>query len=108
MDQFDRLSAANEHRNKFWDPENKLTPLFFAVELAGEAGEACNIVKKLEREALGLPGSRADVNDLIDELADVVIVASLLANCFDADLWEAVKNKFNQTSSKLKLPVMIA
>jgi len=40
----------NKERNKVWDPEAKLTPLFFAVELAGEVGEACNIVKKLERE----------------------------------------------------------
>lgn len=101
------LSGANKARNHFWDPESKLTPLFFSTELAGEVGEACNVVKKLEREKLGLRGSTTTVGALAEELADAVICASLLANCYDIDLREAVRNKFNSTSDKLNLPVRI-
>jgi NTP pyrophosphatase (non-canonical NTP hydrolase) len=45
-------------------------------ELAGEAGEACNVIKKLERERLGMPGSRDTVAHLAEELADVIICAT--------------------------------
>jgi NTP pyrophosphatase (non-canonical NTP hydrolase) len=103
----DDLSNANDERNKEWDPHNKLTPMFFAVELAGEVGELCNVIKKLEREALGLPGSRATNEQLEDEIADVLIVLSLLANILDVDLETVTRRKFNATSDKLNLEARI-
>lgn len=102
-----RLSVANSRRNEVWDPEGKLTPLFHSTELAGEVGEACNVVKKLEREVLGLRGSRDTEDHLAEELADVVICASLLANKYSIDLQAAVVKKFNATSEKLELPVFL-
>lgn len=79
MTDFNTLRAANTVRQLEWDPNSQITGLYRAVELAGEVGEACNIVKKLERERLGLPGSRGHVDDLGDELADVFICIDLLA-----------------------------
>lgn len=73
------LHIANVARQKEWDASNGLDIDFFGVELAGEVGEACNIIKKLERERLGLRGSRATVQDLADELADVIICTDLIA-----------------------------
>lgn len=101
------LQSKNYDRNKIWDPEEKLTPLFFAAELAGEVGEACNVVKKLEREKLGLRGSRDTIEHLGEELADVIIVACLLANQFDIDLDDAICEKFNKTSNLLQLGVTL-
>lgn len=71
------LRASNIIRNRQWDPTHKIDLEFRINELIGEVGEACNILKKLERETLGLPGSRALVADLIDEFADIIICADL-------------------------------
>lgn len=105
MERYHTLREANRARSMLWDPDRQLTPLFHAAELGGEAGEALNVVKKLEREQLGLPGSRATTLDLADELADVVIVADLLAAKFNIDLDEAVRRKFNETSRDNGFPV---
>lgn len=73
------LRDANEARGIEWSNGAKDGPLFYAVELFGEAGELANVVKKLERERLGMVGSRASEKDLADELADFVICLDLLA-----------------------------
>lgn len=107
----EKLFIANETRNKLWDPKNQLTPLFFAIELAGEIGEICNVVKKLEREKLGLPGSRSCLQAFDEEIADGFICLVLLAQSqgiSGASIEGIIARKFNQTSTKLGLPVMIA
>lgn len=73
------LHKANVARDKEWNPDSVCGLDFWAVELAGEVGEACNIIKKLERERLRMRGSRATVQDLADELSDVIIVTDLMA-----------------------------
>lgn len=101
------LQAANAQRDLEWDPEGKITIEFRAAELAGEVGEACNLMKKLARERMGLRGSRANLDDLMDELADVVICASLSANHIGGNLSEAIRRKFNATSKKQGLNVFL-
>lgn len=105
---FDTLRAANTKRQLEWCPG--LTPdlSFRGNELAGETGEACNIIEKLERERQGWRGSRATSEQLAEELADVVIVADLIAQEKGIDLGEAVRSKFNATSEKYGLTVKIA
>lgn len=73
------LREANVARQQEWDPTNVVDFSWRANELAGEAGEVCNILKKLHRERHGLPGSRAVKDDLAEELADVVICVDLCA-----------------------------
>jgi len=74
------LHKANFARQKEWDSSDAKTDLdFCSVELAGEVGEACNIIKKIERERLGMRGSRATLEDLADELGDVIICCDLMA-----------------------------
>jgi len=97
------LRKANIWRDQEWDPEMKITLLFRGNELAGEAGEACNKIKKLERERLGLPGSRCKVAELAEELADVIICADLIAMELNIDLSKAVIKKFNKTSDEHSL-----
>ena len=105
--EFETLRTASVARNKIWDPSGRRSACFKATELAGEVGEVCNIVKKLERNALGLIGSTSSAADLADELADVVICLDMLAEEYDIDLWPAIVQKFNATSKKVKIPVYI-
>lgn len=99
---FAKLRDASERRTVEWsNGKPDLFDLsFYGNELAGECGEACNIIKKLERERLGAKGSRATKQQLADELADVVICADLVAAKAGIDLGETVRRKFNQSSDK--------
>lgn len=101
------LRQANVTRQVEWDPENKVTLAFRGNELAGEVGEACNVIKKLERERLGIRGSRASITDLAQELADVVICADLIAMDAGIDLEQAVIDTFNRVSARYNLATKI-
>lgn len=94
------LREANKARQKEWDEGATIDLCYRAVELSGEVGEALNIVKKLEREMRGIRGSRATLNDLADELADVAICLDLLVQHAGIDLEDAIERKFNATSKK--------
>lgn len=94
-------------RQKVWDPSDLITLTYRATELAGEVGEACNDIKKLERERLGIRGTRTTVEHTAEELADVIICADLIAMELGIDLGEAVRSKFNATSEKYDLPTRI-
>lgn len=94
------LRRANQRRQKEWDSEGKITLSYRGNELGGESGEAQNIIKKLERERLGIRGSRATKEQLAEELADIIICCDLIAGDVGIDLDEAVELKFNKTSEK--------
>lgn len=97
------LHAANIARQAEWCPEQVPDLSFRGNELGGECGEAQNVIKKLERERLGWRGSRATLDDLGQELADVVICADLCAVTAGIDLAAVVRAKFNATSEKIGL-----
>ena len=75
------------------------------VAMMGEAGEACNIVKKLNRARDGIPGNKETVGELRDmlrrELADVYIYLNLVCLSLGIDLSSAVPEKFEETSRKI-------
>lgn len=102
------LRSANIARQDEWDQDGQITASYRGNELAGEVGEACNVIKKLERERLGILGSRATVGELADELADVLICADLIAMHYGIDLEAAVARKFNATSEKVGLQTRLA
>lgn len=97
------LREANRVRQAEWDKDSQISLSYRGNELAGETGEACNIIKKLERERLGIRGSRTTRDKLAEELADVVICADLIAMAENIDLEAAVAAKFNATSEKVGL-----
>ncbi len=107
MDTLHKLREANLARDAIWAKGDKMTPSFRGNELGGEAGEAQNILKKLDRERMGMVGSRASLDDLAEELADVIICCDLAAMDYGIDLAAAVARKFNKTSDKYGLPVMM-
>lgn len=105
---FEELRAASARRQIEWTGDAPKADLAYAGnELAGEVGEACNVIKKLERERRGLRGSRATVQQLAEEIADVIICADLIAQQTGIDLGAAVVAKFNATSDKVGLKTKI-
>jgi NTP pyrophosphatase (non-canonical NTP hydrolase) len=102
---FNTLREASVARRVEWTKGETVSLSFRGNELAGETGEACNVIKKLERERMGFVGSRDTVQHLAEELADVVICADLVAQEVGIDLDQAVADKFNATSEKYGLSV---
>ena len=95
------LRAANVARDQEWNTgSERVSMTFRATELAGEVGDACNVIKKLERERIGLAGSRDTRAHLAEELADIVICTDLVAMDAGIDLDAAIVVKFNATSAK--------
>ena len=103
MTAYSTLRSANVARQLEWDSGGRIDAAYRGNELAGEVGEACNVIKKLERERRGIRGSRATVAELADELADVIICVDLIAMQYGIDLEAAVARKFNATSEKVGL-----
>jgi len=72
--------------------------------MAGEAGETCNVIKKIERGDKTLEEAREHLGE---ELADVAIYLSILAYRAGIDLGEAVRGKFNSVSEKIGVDVKL-
>ena len=68
---------------------------YFGNAIAGEVGEACNIIKKMER------GDTIPVSDLGKELADIVVYADIIAAKNGLSLGQCVRNKFNEVSDRI-------
>jgi NTP pyrophosphatase (non-canonical NTP hydrolase) len=103
-----KLREANLIRAREWGTDIHTDLSFKGNELAGEVGEACNIIKKMERERIGLPGGKTDIPGLTEELADVIICVDLIAAHLDIDLEAAIVTKFNKTSEKIGLVARLA
>lgn len=63
----------------------------------------CNLVKKIDRERLGIPGSRANPQEVGVLLQGVVDWAYMMADHIGVSLWPEVVAKFNSTSAKVGL-----
>jgi len=91
------LRRANTERAKIWGASGKIDMDWRMNELAGETGEACNVLKKLVRESAGEVGSRATVEHAIAELADIAI-------CLDLAAMAANLPEFRTTEAAEPLP----
>jgi NTP pyrophosphatase (non-canonical NTP hydrolase) len=114
---FAELSAANASRRDRWhqggDP---WTCSDWSNALAGEVGEACNLVKKVRRHETAvdkIAGGQGSYNTpemeelvpkIADEIADVILYADLLATHFGINVEDAVRAKFNRVSEAQDFP----
>jgi len=97
---FNVLRGANKRRQQEWPGNEKADVAFRAIEVAGEAGEVAEAVKKLLRAERGIKGSTATKDDVADEMGDLLVSLDLLAEALGIDLGRAVERKFNRTSDK--------
>lgn len=105
---FFTLREANNARQALWDDKGQLDLAYRGNELAGEVGEACNVIKKLERERRGIRGSRDTLEHLAEELADIIICVDLIAMHVGISMDEAVADKFNKTSIANDFPIRLS
>lgn len=90
----------------FKHPLNLWTIMEWSAAMTGEAGEACNVAKKIRRFETGLGKFNHGISqetlrhNYADELADTVIYADLAAAAQEIDLATAIIRKFNQDSRK--------
>ena len=94
---FGELRRKNLDRNAevYDDSLSKKSLSYFGNALAGEVGEACNFIKKIER------GDPIPASELGKELADIVIYADLIASKLGLSLGQCVVNKFNEVSDRV-------
>ncbi|WP_321504112.1 MazG-like family protein [Breoghania sp.] len=104
---FTDLRSANRARQQEWPGNTQADTAFRAIEVAGEAGEVAEAVKKLLRERRGIKGSTASVESIADEIADTIIALDLLADDLGIDIGPALARKFNATSAKYGLRTRI-
>lgn len=116
---FDSLRAANQRRHRAWPGRQRIDIAFRGVELAGEVGELCNVLKKIARIQRGIRGSHGRMRNVEkaallqelraaarEEIADVVISLDLIAMDLGVNLSEVVPEKFDETSRKVGIPVL--
>lgn len=97
---FNVLRDANRNRQTEWPGNDKADIAFRAIEVAGEAGEVSEAIKKFLRAERGIKGSTATKEDVAAEMGDLLVSLDLLADSLGIDLGEAVRAKFNATSEK--------
>lgn len=108
LDSIRHISAIQRQRCARWHSLESWSPSDWGVALAGEVGELCNVIKKLNRVRDGIVGNKPNEpdlgNQLASEIADVYLYLDLLAQRMGVDLYEAVRIKFNETSIRMGFP----
>ena len=105
-----RLRELNVTRceTAFKHPINDWSPADWGIAMAGEAGEACDAIKKLRRLEDGNntekdPQSEEEAKNAIAmELADMIIYADLLSARLGINLEDAIRTKFNIVSDRMQ------
>lgn len=86
---------------------------YWTTALAGEVGELCNMVKKMERVAHGgidggstYTAANITTRDIKEEIGGIAIYLDLLASLYGISLEEAIIETFNSKSEKYKFKQM--
>ena len=106
---FRELRDVSASRCARWHPVSAWSLSDWGVAMGGEAGEALNVIKKLNRIRDGIVGNKglteeALLHKLAEELADTVIYADLLATAAGIDLEGVIVKKFNKVSEENNFP----
>lgn len=96
----------NRERSRDWMRGQEWSTSDWGVAMAGEAGEVCDAIKKLNRLRDDLQGGSKNreerVKEIGKELADTFLYLDLLAENLGLDLEECIVDKFNEVSEKFQ------
>jgi NTP pyrophosphatase (non-canonical NTP hydrolase) len=95
---FKKFQKINAKRSIEIYPDNKFDEYFYAMALAGEVGEACNILKKIKRGSK--KQDEKSLEELRHELGDIATYLALLADRLGVQLDKCIIEKFNLVSEK--------
>ena len=70
----------------------------WALAIAGESGELCNLIKKCIRGDFTVQEKRIEI---LSELADIITYCDLAVSALDADTGETVWAKFDEVSKRI-------
>lgn len=101
---FKEFTALNSKRLKEYSDKGdtvKYKLSYWGCCLAGEVGEACNLIKKLE------DGKDVKIEDIGKELADVDTYLDILYTKLGLDRVKTLKGKFNEVSDRYKCPIKL-
>lgn len=107
---FSEVSEVSLSRSLRWHPGglNSWSLSDWFTALAGEVGEAGNVIKKLNRVRDGMIGNKETPEDLRaalgKELADCYLYLDLLAQAAGVNLADAICKKFNEVSVRNGFP----
>lgn len=114
---FDQFQKINSQRAQRWHPgfpnDASWSGSDWSNAMAGECGEACNIVKKLRRAEENLTGELdplpGDLRAMLgEEIADTITYAFLLAEYYGIDVGKEVAAKFNKVSALQRFPERVS
>lgn len=105
---FRYVSIVNADRCRMWHEgqTEEWNAADWSNAMVGEAGEACNAVKKYRRIQTGVqqkegPKTHSEARAAIKkEIGDTYLYLDLLAQFFGFDMWETIRDVFNQVSER--------
>jgi NTP pyrophosphatase (non-canonical NTP hydrolase) len=106
---FEMFRKTNKERSDYLHPESTRhwTLVDWSNAMAGEAGEVCNVTKKMQRHLDGIPMNKEKAEalpaKLKAEIGDVAIYLDLLAHEAGFTLEECIRQAFNGKSDELGL-----
>lgn len=89
-------------RKKFNNPDEEKRLLSRVVKLSEESGEFASEVMLSMGDARDEKLSKFNKNNLEDEYADVVIVASMIAETLGIDMEKAIQDKIKKVEQRYK------
>lgn len=100
---FKQFGKANVDRLETYSDKGKKPLSYWGCCLAGEVGEACNLIKKLEDGRT----NESSVEAIAKELADIDTYLDLCYNRLGVDRVKVLKEKFNEVSDRYKCPIKL-
>ena len=109
---FAALRAANRLRQNYWPGYTAADLPFRVIEFGGEAGELQDAFKKLLRLDRSIGGNTGQDREALlmairEEVGDVLISMDMMLDEAGISIADCVPMKFNKTSNKVGIPVLM-
>lgn len=113
MNWFRDFQRINRYRSNRWMKSDSPPLMYFSNAMAGETGEVCNAVKKLERITQGLRNKENGVDKtnipeleqkVANECADSIIYALIILDRLGFDAQAVISDVFDQKSIEYGFP----
>ena len=95
--EINEFAELNYERDRKHDREGRFNWEFYAIGVAGEAGELMNLLKKVKRG--DFPLNKAEV---AEETADIITYCFLLLSALGMDPEKTIMEKFEKVNKRLE------